>query len=193
MATDFDFSEKCRETIHKLLTENTTLNGLNSAEERFRLDYRTRESVIFAIFRKLRAFEIEHKVKDTFWLTLRGDRLTDSRKANSLFMGIANAICKNRATDFHSMDSSDRYVFSWKYNNYDIKAYSKRNDYKSFFMTIINTHKVQDGDAESGKDTDDDRFFLNSSKESLVYSLLQSMHDRINELEASYSPPASSW
>ena len=189
MSTNFDVSEKCKETIHKLLIENTTLNCLNpefgySPEGQIDLDYRRRVSVVYAIVWELVDFERDDKVKATFWLTLRGDQLTDSSKTNSLFMGIANAICKNSATDFHSMNSADRYVFSWKYNKYEIKAYSKKNVFQSFFMTIINTHKVQNEDAESGDDTDDERMFLSSSKESLVYSLLQSMHDRIKILEA---------
>ena len=189
MSTKFDVSEKCKETIHKLLTENTALNGLNprfgySPEGQIDLDYRRREGVIYAMVRNLVEFEHEDKVKDTFWLTLRGDQLIDSDKTNSLFMGIANAICRNSATDFHSMNSSDRYVFSWKYNNYEIKAYSKKNEFQSFFMTVINTYKVANENAESGDDTDDDRVFLGSSKESLVYSLLQSMHARINIMEA---------
>ena len=87
MSTNFDVSEKCKETIHKLLTENTAWNGLNprngySPEGQADFDYRSRAGVIFAIFRHLVDFEREDKVKDTFWLTLRGDELIDSNKTN---------------------------------------------------------------------------------------------------------------
>jgi hypothetical protein len=190
MASDFDISQTCRETIHALLRENTSLNGLNPQE--INLDYRRRQSVVSAIVMALDDFESRHKVKATFWLCLRAEMLIDAAKTDSLFMGIANAICKNHVTNFHSMNSSERYVFSWDYNKYHIMAYSKKNHWKSFFMTVIDTYKMQDEEAESGNDTEDERKFIDSSKESLVCSLLQSLHDRINKLEAFYSNPTAS-
>jgi hypothetical protein len=107
----------------------------------------------------------------------------------------------------------ERHVFTWQYLHYYFKVFTfiKKvgpgfTELYEFHMRITDTDKEQDDSGESGADTEDDnepskpprslashsaRGLLDTDSEQMLL-ILQSLHDRITKLEASYIPPTAS-
>jgi hypothetical protein len=192
--TQFDISDGCKARLNSLLTEYTIYN---EGDENTAVNNRNARSLfVDNIIRQLREFSTPAK---TFDLYLDQTSVTETHIAD-LFREIALSICKGDIKEFHHVATGKRarqiykrHVVSWEYLHYKFKVFTKiilRPEgfltlYK-FYMMIIDTSKEQDNDAGSGNDTADDDHLT-------TLFILQSLHDRVRKLEASYcQPPTAS-
>jgi hypothetical protein len=205
MADNFDVSTGCRAKIDDLLKEYTIYidTGHNARNNEV-----ARTRFINELFRHLAGFRT---AKTKFDLELSQSYVKptydNGENIEKLFRGIADAICKNQVVGFRHLIKGKRQVInnfwrherhslSWQYMNYNMNIFTVivpthegRSELYEFYMTITDTSKIQDDRGESGNDTDDDH---DLSKIVLSLQILQSLHDRVSRLEASYGLPTAS-
>jgi len=126
----------------------------------------------------------------------------------------------HRATGYlGKYDWYSKHVITWRYLHYHFTVFTKItpggtyfSDIRDFYMRIIDTNKLQDSDIESDNDTEPDHepdlsgVESDSGSESdhapdsgsqktrtlRMLSILQSLHNKINILEAKYGPSTAS-
>ena len=191
MSDAFDLSEECKKTIDNLLKDHATFESeiILTREAQLDLDRRSREGVIYAISRGLKDFKSRNFTKATIWTTLDARfKVLSADHAEALFRGIANAICKGNAKHFHPIGVAGRFSFSWQYAHYDFKVFTREDFFRTFYITVIDTNKVQPDEDDSGYDTE-----AEENEPQFLASTLQKLQSNLNRLEASiYLPPIAS-
>lgn len=186
---DFDTSQEARLLLEQVLIRHT-FYGNNAANEV--QNTTARRNIIERLFNRLNALREHPKVR--FEMLLNASHVFTGEEPR-LFTTIANIICRNSITDFHAMvhgipvnhwEQWYKQVYSWKYRQYEFRAYTRRifngND---FYMEIRDTSKQQEDDSDSDNDTDHD-----SVKEpwdpplQLMFTAIESLHNRLASLEA---------
>ncbi len=178
----FDTSEECRHTLDELLKQHTNLidNGTNDYNHMM-----SRNLIINSIMRRL-----QNAITYVSFDTNLSFGAIHPGQQDILFTGIANAISGRSVTlqkkergndDRYLVPQAKRYEYCWDIAPYKCKFFTrnKYDNYLQFYMEIEN------GDLISGVDTDSETHTDHGETVSSMFTILQSMHDRVTRLESS--------
>ena len=203
MTATFDFSDRARNIIDSALRYHTSYSAGNTTQIHDN-NLRSRNTIIDEIFTKLHSF---NSSAITFNLHLH-QSVVRERRTETLFRQIANAICRNRISNFHFIAHGDsfhdwerhgKYVISWDFEHYRFKVYTRvsRRSHRSlnYFMNIVDTNQLQDDSGDSGHDTDEEVTDKTATQLApdrngrldSVFTILDNMHNRINRLESTFT------
>ena len=182
----FDTSDEAKEKIHNSLKENSRLGDRSSAEKT-QENFVKREKLIGKMFKWLTAPPT--RIVRTHCLpVLRPEHLKQGPSHGSdLFRDIANAVCRDNVTNFHtnedgSVASHGRYSYSWDYRDFHIVIFSFR---ESRYANLCFYISIDDMSKLSGSDTDSEHGL---SDEYSVYTVMRHLHNRLSLLECPFKP-----
>ncbi len=183
----FDTSDTAREKIldsvkiHTTLGEDTPVNA--SLRERF----------IKNLFDELK--EVVRKPKQFFFLKFldpfqlkKGPYQVSGTSVVShgrqLFSDIANAVCRNHATEFHCIEDGSsrskneeygRYIYSWNYGRFHISITTFRSGLLEFIVSVSDVGDISDNDTDTEESVGS------------LYTIIRNLHSRLSILESRYS------
>jgi hypothetical protein len=212
MPIDFDVSREKRSQIDKLLIQYTSFGRGNTDQNR-EDNARARTNIVNNLFANLTNFGTLNLASTTFGLNFDQDDIEGySSDPSDLFKGIAAAIslANGGVVNFHGKKvESDyvlrnfrrygRFIFYWEYLHYKIKVVTRLTpprpgfiELYPLYMTITDKNQPIDDGIESGNDTEDDHDPYKTPPHMQTLFILQSLHDRVSRLEASYGLPTAS-
>jgi hypothetical protein len=185
MNNPFDVSDGCRQTLDDVIRRNSFFSS-DSAN-----DVRSRRGAVDRIISQISSFSGRKlEFNTTFDQGIVGDR-----NYAALFLGIANAICRNSASEFHAIGFGPRfhnwekhgtYVCTWRYAHFEFTAFTKpfpgHHKALDWHIRVIDLDRTEDDDDDSGNDTDTVETNT-TGRLHYAYSTLKGMHDRLTLLE----------